>query len=48
MMPPAERFKNTTNRMIANKDKKVGIAPPTINGKSVSQQASSSSGGQTP
>jgi hypothetical protein len=22
MVPPAERFKNTTNRMLANKDKK--------------------------
>jgi hypothetical protein len=36
MVPPAERFKNTTNRMIANKDKKVDIAPPTITGKSLS------------
>jgi hypothetical protein len=33
MVPPAERFKNTTNRMIANKDKKIGIAPPTTSGQ---------------
>jgi hypothetical protein len=35
MVPPAERFKNTTNRMIANKDKKIGITPTPTSGKSV-------------
>jgi hypothetical protein len=38
MVPPAERFKNTTNRMMQNKDKK------PFNGPGFSTQVSGSSG----
>jgi hypothetical protein len=41
MVPPAERFKNTTNRMLQNKDKKISSG---INGKTVSTQVSGNSG----
>jgi hypothetical protein len=41
MVPPAERFKNTTNRMLQNKDKKVSAG---VNGKSMSTQVSGNSG----
>ncbi len=41
MVPPAERFKNTTNRMLQNKDKKPVSVP---GGKSLSTQVSGASG----